>query len=106
MLSNLVFMGRSYGYHIILVAQRFDADIIRTNLRDQFGVKVYMGSGISQQAATMLFPNSEVDKSVRLEPYCGYISTPKVDVAVMITPKVDITALDRRLKALCRKKYK
>lgn len=102
-ISNLIFMGRSYGYHVILAGQRFDADTIRTNLRDQFGIKVYMGQSISQQAATMLFPGSEVDKSERLPPYCGYITTPKTDCAVIITPKVDLSALDSRLKALSHK---
>lgn len=102
-ISNLIFMGRSYGYHVILVGQRFDADTIRTNLRDQFGIKVYMGQSISQQAATMLFPGSEVDKSERLPPYCGYIATPKTDCTVIITPKVDLSALDSRLKALSHK---
>lgn len=106
MISNLIFMGRSYGYHIILVAQRFDATIISTNLREQFGVKIYMGASISVQAATMLFPNTDLDKSVRLPPYCGYISTPKTDNSILIMPKVDISVLDRRLKTRSTKKGK
>ncbi len=106
MLSPVIFMGRSYGYQIILVSQRFDADTIKTSLREQFGTKVYMGSSISAQSQMMLFPNSEINKSERLEPYCGYISTPKVDNAVLTLPQVDIVALDKRLKKLgkqCRK---
>lgn len=99
-ISNLVFMGRSYGYTIILIAQRFDAETIKTALREQFGVKVYMGATISQQSATMLFPNSELDKSARLPPCCGYFSTPKVDLSTLTIPKVDVPALDRRLKIL------
>lgn len=99
-ISSVVFMGRSYKYSIILISQRFDADTIKTSLREQFSVKVYMGPTISQQSATILFPNSEVDKSTRLPPCCGYISTPKTDCDTIIIPKVDIPALDRRLKAL------
>lgn len=102
-ISNLIFMGRSYGYSIILIAQRFDSETIRTSLREQFGVKVYMGSAISQQAATMLFPNSDLDKSNRLPPCCGYFSTPKTDLDTLTIPKIDIPALDRRLKALGEK---
>jgi len=98
MMSNLIFMGRAYDFHVILVGQRFDADVLKTSLRDQFGVKVHMGTSISAQAAMMLFPNSEINKSERLPPYCGYISTPKTDCDVLITPKLDIPALDRRLK--------
>lgn len=99
-ISSVVFMGRSYKYSIVLISQRFDADTIKTSLREQFSVKVYMGPTISQQAATILYPNSEVDKSTRLPPCCGYISTPKTDLDTIILPKVDIPALDRRLKAL------
>lgn len=100
MLSGVIFMGRSYGYSVILVAQRFDAEVIKTSFREQFGVKVYMGTSISQQAATMLFPESEIDKSSRLAPYCGYISTPKTDKDVLILPQIDIKALDKRLRKL------
>lgn len=100
MISNLIFMGRAYDFHVILVGQRFDADVLKTSLRDQFGMRVYMGTSISAQAAAMFFPNSEIDKSERLPPYCGYISTPRIDCDVLIMPKVDVAALDRRLKAL------
>lgn len=100
MISGVIFMGRSYGYSVILISQRFDAETIKTALREQCGIKIYMGSAISQQAATMLFPNSEVDKSKRLPPCCGYFSTPKTDLDTLTIPKIDIPALDRRLKVL------
>lgn len=99
-ISSLVFLSRAYGYNIIWSGQRFGVDVVPSSIRDQFNIKVYLGPSISVQAATMLFPNSEIDKSIRLPPYCGYISTPKADCDVLITPKVDISALDRRLKAL------
>lgn len=99
-ISNVVFMGRSYKCTIVLVSQRFDAETIKTSLREQFGVKVHMGETISKEAATMLFPNSDVDKSQRLPLCCGRISTPKTDYDIITVPKVDIPALDRRIKEL------
>lgn len=102
-ISNLVFMSRQYNYHIILVAQRFDTETIKTSLREQFGIKVYMGSSISPQAAAMLFPDAEIDKSSRLAPYCGYISTPKMDLDIVLLPKMDVQALDKRLKSFGKK---
>ena len=99
-LANIIFMGRSYGFSVILVSQRFDAETIKTSYREQFAYKVYMGPTISQQSATILYPNSDLDKSARLPPCCGYISTPKTDLDTIIMPKVDISELDRRLKAL------
>lgn len=103
-LTNLVTMSRAYGYHLIFVAQRFDSDsTINGKLKEQFGVKVHMGYAISPQSATMLFPNADIAAGERLQPYCGYISTPKVDKDVLIVPKVDIPALDQRLKELGRR---
>lgn len=100
---SLVAMGRAYGYHVILVGQRFDADVLKTALREQFGVRVHMGASISQEAARMLFPGAELNKGGRLAPCCGYISTPTVGIDTLILPTVDIAALNRRLKALGKK---
>lgn len=102
-ISNVIAMGRAYYYHIVLLGQRFDSEILRTALRDQFGIRVHMGTSISQEGARMLFPGSEIDKSDRLPPCCGYISTPTIDLERLILPVVDIAALDRRLKALSKK---
>lgn len=99
-LSSLIFLCRVYNYSIIFASQRFMASDLPTKLSEQMGIKIHLGTSISQQAATALFPNSEIDKSLRLPPYCGYCSTPKADCDVLITPKLDIPALDRRLKAL------
>lgn len=102
LLSGVFLMGRSYNFHLILVSQRFDADALKTAYREQCGVKVHMGASISQQSATMLFPNSEIDKSARLEEFCGYLSTPQQDLEIIITPKFDLTALHKRVSRLSR----
>lgn len=104
MISPLIMLSRAYNYSIVLVSQRFGAtDNLVGNLKEQFGIKVFMGAEISTQSATMLFPNSEIDKSARLQEYCGYISTPTTDIEVIITPKVDVQALDRRIAKLSSK---
>lgn len=104
MISPLIMLSRAYNYSIVLVSQRFGAtDNLVGNLKEQFGIKVFMGAEISTQSATMLFPNSEIDKSARLQEYCGYISTPTTDLEIIITPKVDIQALDRRIARLSSK---
>lgn len=102
-ITKLITMARAYGYHVIFAGQRFDADTLDTKLREQFGIKVHMGYAISPQSADMLFPNADIKAGERLQPYCGYISTPKVDKDVLIVPKVDIPALDQRLKELGRR---
>ena len=104
MITSVIQQGRSFLYTCILCSQRFDASSsLRGNLKEQFAVKVYLGSSISTESATMLFPNSEIDKSARLQEYCGYISTPTTDLEVIITPKVDVQALDRRIAKLSSK---
>ena len=100
LLSGVFLMGRSYNFHIVLVSQRFDADALKTAYREQCGVKVHLGASISQQSATMLFPNSEIDKSTRLQAFCGYLSTPQQDLEIIITPKFDLTALHKRISQL------
>ena len=99
-LSSLIFLCRIYNYSVLFASQRVMASEVPTKLTEQMNVKIHLGPSISQQSAVAFFPNSGIDKSVRLPPYCGYISTPKADCDVLITPKLDIPALDRRLKAL------
>ncbi len=87
-ISHIAFMGRSFGYHLILISQQFNARVIDTAIREQFGTKVYMGSTISTESATMLFPNSEIDKSVHLPKCCGYISLPEKEIGVLQIPYI------------------
>jgi len=87
--SHIAFMGRSFGYHLILVSQQFNAKVIDTAVREQFGIKIYMGSTISTESATMLFPNCEIDKSIHLPMCCGYISLPEKDLDIIQIPFID-----------------
>lgn len=89
MASHLAFMGRSFGYHLILVSQQFNAKVIDTAIREQFGIKIYMGSTISTESATMLFPNCEIDKSTHLPAHCGYISFPEKELDIIQMPYIE-----------------
>ena len=95
--SHMAFMGRSFGYHLFFISQQFNAKVIDTAIREQFGIKIYMGSTISTESATMLFPNCEVDKSVHLPAHCGYISLPEKELDIIQIPYIENPAL---LKAL------
>lgn len=86
MISHIAFMGRSFGYHLIFISQQFNAKVLDTAIREQFGIKIYMGSTISTESATMLFPNCEIDKSVHLPRFCGYISMPEKDLDIIQMP--------------------
>lgn len=87
-ISHIAFMGRSFGFHLILISQQFNAKVIDTAIREQFGIKLYMGSRISTESATMLFPNCEIDKSEALPKYCGYISMPEKELDVIQIPYI------------------
>jgi|GEM_PF-2899868 len=87
-ISHIAFMGRSFGYHLILISQQFNAKVIDTAIREQFGVKVYMGSTISTESAVMLFPNSEIDKNLHLPKCCGYISLPENEIGIIQIPYI------------------
>lgn len=96
-ISQLSFMGRSFGYRLLLISQQFNAKVIDTAIREQFGIKIYMGSTISAESSTMLFPNCEIDKSVHLPRFCGYISMPERDLETIQIPYIEESA---RLKKL------
>ena len=87
-ISHLAFMSRSFGFHLLLISQQFNSKVIDCAIREQFGIKVYMGSTISTESATMLFPNCSIDKSVHLPPCCGYISTQEKELEVIRVPYI------------------
>lgn len=87
--SHLAFMGRSFGYHLIFISQQFNAKVLDTAIREQFGIKIYMGSTISTESATMLFPNADIDKSIHLPRFCGYISTLETELDIIQIPFIE-----------------
>lgn len=87
-ISHIAFMGRSFGYHLIFIAQQFNAKVLDTAIREQFGIKIFMGQVISTESATMLFTGCEIDKSIRLPAQCGYISTPERELDVIQIPYI------------------
>ena len=95
--SHIAFMGRSFGYHLIFISQQFNAKVLDTAIREQFGIKIYMGSVISTESATMLFPNADIDKSVHLPRFCGYISTLENELDIIQIPYIEEP---KRLKEL------
>ena len=89
MCSHLAFMGRSFGFHQLYISQTFPAKVLDTAIREQFGIKLYMGSTISTESATMLFPNCEIDKSFHLPRFCGYISMPERELEIVKMPYLE-----------------
>ena len=100
-ISHIAFMSRSFGYHLIFISQQFNSKVLDTAIREQFGIKIYMGSTISTESATMLFPNCEIDKSVHLPKCCGYISMPEKELDIIQIPFISEPA---KLKQLLIKK--
>lgn len=96
-ISHLAFMGRSFGYHLFFISQQFNAKVIDTAIREQFGIKLYMGSTISTESAAMLFPNCDVDKSIHLPRHCGYISLPEKELDIVQIPYIENPALLKTL---------
>lgn len=85
-ISHIAFMGRSFGYKLFFISQQFNSKVMDTAIREQFGIKMYMGSTISTESATMLFPNCEIDKSIHLPKCCGYLSMPEKEIATIQIP--------------------
>lgn len=53
-MAEIVMKGRQAGVFMILTTQRPDADIIRTSIRDQLGLRIALGE-MSKTAYTMIF---------------------------------------------------
>lgn len=87
--SHLAFMSRSFGYHLILISQQFSSKVMDTAIREQFGIKLYMGSAISTESANMIFPQNEIDKSYHLPRFCGYISMPERELEIVQMPYLE-----------------
>ena len=85
-IGHIAFMGRSFGYKLIFISQQFSSKTIDTAIREQFGIRIFMGSTISSESAGMLFPNCEINKSVHLPKCCGYISMPEKELATLQIP--------------------
>ena len=100
-ISHIAFMGRSFGFHLVFISQQFNAKALDTAIREQFGIKIYMGSSISTESAGMLFPNCEIDKSTKLPKHCGYISMPEKELDIIQIPFIDEP---ERLKGLLKEK--
>lgn len=105
MISHIAFMGRSFGYHLIFISQQFNSKVLDTAVREQFGIKIYMGSTISTESATMLFPNCEIDKSSHLPKYCGYISMPEKELEIIQIPYLENAAKLKRLLEIKGERY-
>lgn len=99
-ISHIAFMGRSFGFHLILIGQQFNSDVLPTAIREQMSTRIYMGNRIYTESAIMLFPNSEIDKNSVLPNYHGYIATPSVELDVIVVPEVDAGKLKQELMKL------
>lgn len=105
-LGHIAFMGRSFGYHLIYIGQQLNAQVVDTSIREQANTKIFVGNRISTESATMLFPNTQIDKSIRLPNYHGYITTPDTDLDTIVIPELaNPQQLKKDLQALGQKYY-
>lgn len=87
-LGQVAFMGRSFGFHLLFVSQRFDAKVIETSIREQFGVRMHVGQ-ITSESAGMLYPGCEINKGAQLPRFCGYCARPEAELEVVQFPYIE-----------------
>ena len=72
-MAEIVMKGRQAGVFMILTTQRPDADVIKTNIRDQLGLRIALGD-MSKTAYTMVFGSDFNDLELNNNaPGNGYI---------------------------------
>lgn len=105
-LSHIAFMGRSFGFHLIYIGQQLNAQVVDTSIREQANTKIFVGNNISKESSAMLFTNANIDKSVRLPNFHGYITTPNTDLDIIAIPELsNPKQLKKDLQALGQKYY-
>lgn len=71
--SQIILKGRQAGVFMVLTAQRPDADVIKTSIRDQLGLRIALGE-MSKTAYTMVFGSEFNDLELNCsEPGNGFI---------------------------------
>ena len=104
-LQQLVSQGRAFGFHIIVIMQQPNADLIGSLARDSLGFRVHMGQ-ISPVTARMIFPDEEIDVAAPIEKYCGYIHISGDRFRVLQTARVaDVEQLKDKLEQLGKAYY-
>ncbi len=63
MISELLMLGRSYGYGVWLVMQRPDSSLLANGARDNFHLTISLGN-ISKEAKSMLYSGEELPQRV------------------------------------------
>lgn len=72
-MAEIVMKGRQAGVFMILTTQRPDADVIRTSIRDQLGLRIALGE-MSKTAYSMIFGSDFNDLELNINaPGNGYI---------------------------------
>lgn len=100
-LSHIAFMGRTVGYHMILIGQQIHSKVLDTAIREQFATRIYMGQSISLESQHMLFPDAVIDKSLRLPNQCGYFTTLEVGIGKIQVPTIsDIKSFNKLLRSM------
>lgn len=74
LMKQIVMLGRQAGFFIVLACQRPDAKYLGEGLRDQFGLRVALGS-MSDSGYTMMFGSTERIFVTKETKGRGYIST-------------------------------
>lgn len=104
-LKHIAFMGRSFGYHLILVSQQFNANVLPTELRDNFQTRIHMGQ-LHTETQRMLFEHQTVDKSKPIKRYTGFISAPNIEFDTIVIPELsNPQQLKKDLQALGQQYY-
>lgn len=87
-LSDIALMGRAYNCRLVLITQQMSSKCADTVVREQLGIKIYLGRKISEETRGMLFPGCEIDMAKSLPKYHGFISTPDNELDLLAVPEI------------------
>ena len=102
-LGTLLFMGRSYGVHILLSQQRMDSCNYSAGSRDQYSVVIGLGN-LSTEAKEMMFREYKDQMKSDNKKHSGYMVTNGTDFTRIQVPFIsDMSKINYYIKeAVCR----
>lgn len=97
MIANLVFMGRSVNYHILLSSQRLESSSLGAGVRDSIGVVIALGN-LSKEGKAMLFNDFKDEMGEKHGQGAGFMTNGTELFSIKVPKIKDIAKLEHYIK--------
>lgn len=97
MIANLVFMGRSMNYHVLISTQRPESSYFNAGVRDSIGVVIALGN-LSKEGKSMLFNDFKDDMKEKHGQGSGFMTNGSELFTIKVPQIKDAAKLEHHIK--------